>query len=131
MLVDPEDVSRDPQPICDAVPLSTDDATLLSKLLLDVNSWFFAVKRCLPSGTATIHLNARHGDAIVLIGMGCKDWQLKVNGQISGGFFDPVADVVRGILKRTFPEIASSGSQSMWKSGAITRLMQDKPSRQS
>ena len=85
----------------------------------------------MPKPTAIIRLKSRLGDATVLIGMACEDWDLMVDEEHIGGFFDPVADAVRGILKRTFPEIASSGSQSMWKAGAITRLKQDKPLRQS
>ena len=122
VLVDPGDISITAIPISDAVELSTDDARLLARLLLDVESWYFARKRCLPKGTAIIHLNSRGGDAKLMIGMSCEDWELRAAGNRKGGFFDPVADQVRGILKRTFPDIASSGARSMWKSGAISQL---------
>lgn len=121
-MVDPDDVTDNPRPITDAVELNTDDALLIAKLLLDVESWFFARKQCLPKGTAIIDLNSVAGDAKVLIGMSCEDWELRVGGYRRGAFFDPVADQVRGLLKRTFPEIASPDSRSMWRSGVILKL---------
>ncbi|WP_436715907.1 hypothetical protein U8335_27275 [Roseiconus lacunae] len=124
VLIDPEDISITPQPICDSTELATDDAKLLATLLLDVESWFFARKRCLPKGTAIIHFVSRAGDARLLIGMSCEDWELRAGGHSKGGFFDPVADQVRDILKRTFPDIASSDDRSMWKLGAIEHMKQ-------
>ena len=123
-MVDPDDVSDNPRPITDAVELNTVDAILIAKLLLDVESWFYAHKRCLPSGTAIIELNSSAGDAKLLVGMSCEDWEIRVGSYRKGAFFDPVADQVRGILKRTFPEIASPDSRSMWISGAIPKLKQ-------
>ncbi len=124
-MVDPDDISINPRPITDTVELATDDSRLLAKLMLDVESWFFASKRCLPKGTAIIHLSARAGDAKLLIGMSCENWEIRAGGSRKGGFFDPVADQVRGILKRAFPDIASSNARSMWKAGAISKLKQD------
>jgi hypothetical protein len=124
VLVDPDDISANPKAITDTVELLSDDVRLLAKLLLDVESWFFARKRCLPKGTAIISLSSRDGEAKVLIGMSCEDWEIYAGGTRKGGFFDPVADQVRGILKRTFPDIASSGSRSMWKAGGISTLKQ-------
>ena len=121
-MVDPQDLSPDPRPICDAVELAAEDAKLLARLLLDAQSWFFACKRCLPRGTAIIRLDSPAGDAQVLIGMACEDWELRAGGGRTGGFFDPVADQIRGLLKRAFPEIASPDPRSMWKAGAIAKL---------
>lgn len=122
VLVDPDDSWTNPRPISDPIELATADAKLVARLLLDVESWFFACKRCLPKGTAIVHLSSRGGDAKLLIGMSCEDWELRVGNNRSGGFFDPVADQVRDILKRTFPDIASPGVRSMWKAGAISEL---------
>jgi hypothetical protein len=125
-LIDPEDISGNPQPITDAIELSTDDVLLLATLLLDVESWFFACKRCVPKGTAVINLTSHTGEMKLLIGMSCLDWEIRVDGYRQGGFFDPVADQVRGILKRSFPEIASPYARSMWTSGAISKLKQQR-----
>ena len=54
--------------------------------------------------------------------MNCSDWLLIGCKLRAGGFFDPVRNDVRDILKRTFPDIASPNSQSMWKQGAIREL---------
>ena len=129
-LVDPDDGLISPTPITAFVELATDDARLLTGLLLDVKSWFFASKRCLPRATAVIDLNSHAGDAKLMIGMPCEGWDLRVGHDRAGGFFDPVANQVRGILKRTFPEIASTGARSMWKAGAIAKLKQDALARQ-
>jgi hypothetical protein len=128
--VDPDDISGSPKPITDAVELNVDDARLLAKLLLDVQSWFFACKRCLPKGTAIINLSSLAGEVKLLIGMSCLDWEIRVDSYRQGGFFDPVADQVRGMLKRTFPEIASPHCRSMWTSGAISKLKQERSPRQ-
>ncbi|MBA4018680.1 MAG: hypothetical protein C0483_16055 [Pirellula sp.] len=127
-MVDPDDGIRNPKPISDPVELSTQDAVLLSKLLLNADSWFFAVKRCLPKGTARIRLTSPLGDATVLIGMPCQDWDVIVDGEHCGGFFDPVDIEMRSLLKRTFPDLASSEARSMWKSGAIKQLKEGKSS---
>jgi hypothetical protein len=121
-LVDPDDVTDNPRPITDAVQLNKEDTLLIAKLLLDVESWFYARKQCLPRGTAIIELNSGAGEAQLLIGMLCEGWDLRVGSSRQGGFFDPVADQVRGVLKRTFPEIASPDARSMWTSGAIQKL---------
>lgn len=124
VLVDPDDISDNPRPISDSVEFAADDATLLARLLLDIDSWFFARKRCLPKATATISLQSRAGDAKLMIGMSCENWEIRAGSNRKGAFFDPVADQVRDILKRTFPDIASSGARSMWKAGAISQLKQ-------
>jgi len=121
-LVDPDDGLRNPREITKRTELAADDLRLLVSLLLDVDSWFFATKRCLPRGTAVIRLTSDVGDATLLIGMSCDDWEVTSGGHRTGAFFDPVADDVRGILKRAFPEIASPESRSMWRAGAIAQL---------
>ncbi len=121
-MVDPDDISGNPQLISDSVELHAEDTRLLAILLLDVDSWFFARKQCLPKGTAIIDLRSNAGEAKLLIGMSCKDWEIRIGSNQRGGFFDPVAEKVRGILKRTFSDIASPDSRSMWTSGAILKL---------
>lgn len=121
-MVDPDDVTDNPRPITDAVQLNKVDALLIAKLLLDVESWYYARKQCLARGTAIIELNSGDGEAQLLIGMLCEGWDLRVDSSCQGGFFDPVADQVRGVLKRTFPEIASPDARLMWTSGAIQKL---------
>lgn len=123
-MVDPDDISIDPLTISDANDLAAEDVKRIARLLLDVESWFFARKRCVPKGTAIMHLNSRAGSVRLMIGMSCADWELHTGDNRKSGFFDPVADQVRDILKRTFPDIASSGAQSMWKAGAISQLKQ-------
>jgi hypothetical protein len=107
-LVDSEEMSRTPREITEQRILQEGDAQRLAELMLNIDSWFFAAKRCLPKGTATVRLFARAGDATVRIGMACADWELSTAHNSVWGFFDPVADDVRDILKRAFPEFASS-----------------------
>lgn len=130
VLVDPDDVTDNPRPISGAMQLLKEDALLIAKLLLDVESWFYARKQCLPRGTAIIELHSGAGEAQLLIGMDCEAWDLLVGGRRQHGFFDPVADQVRAVLKRTFPEIASPDARSMWMSGAIQRLKYEFSSQQ-
>ncbi len=130
VLVDPDDVTDAPRPITDAVQLNNEDAILIAKLLLDVDSWYYARKQCLPGSTAIIELNSGAGKAQLLIGMLCEDWDLRVDSNRQGGFFDPVADHVRGVLKRTFPDIASPDARSIWMSGAIQKLRHERSPQQ-
>ena len=121
-LVDPDGNLHKPVPTTEPVQLSVTDLQLLTKLLLDVESWFFARKRCLPKNTAVVKIQSNSNSAILRIGMNCSDWLLIGCKLRAGGFFDPVRNDVRDILKRTFPDIASPNSQSMWKQGAIREL---------
>jgi hypothetical protein len=89
-----------------------------------VNSWFFAKKRCLPRDTAIIRLSGPAGGLKLIIDMPCAGWLLIPHGtRRAGAFFDPVRTEVRGILKRAFPDFASTSKRSMWKQGAIAKLM--------
>ena len=121
-MVDPDDISDTPQVITDASPLSPEDTTLIVQLLLNIDSWFFARKRCLPKGTAIVDLKCKNSKAQLLIGIACSDWELRIGSKRHGAFFDPVTTQIRGILKRTFPQFASEHSQSMWKAGVISSL---------
>ncbi len=102
--------------------LSDNDALLLVGLLTNVESWSFCRKRCLSTMTAQVHLSGRFGNATLSIGMRCQGWILIAGTQRQGGFFDPVAAEVRGILKRAFPQVASPNARSMWRSGVIDKL---------
>ena len=120
--MDPDGDLRRPSPITESVNLNSPDLQLLTKLLLDVESWFFARKRCLPKTTAIIEIQSASKHANLHIGMNCSDWLLVGCKLRAGGFFDPVRNDIQGILKRTFPEFASPSTQSMWKNGAIREL---------
>lgn len=121
-LVDPDDHSRLPRLITESVELLSSDLKLLTKLLLDVESWYFARKRCLPKRTAIVTIKSGAGDSRLHIGMNCADWLLVGCGHRAGGFFDPVRNEVRNVLQRAFPDIASPHGRSMWKQGAIHEL---------
>lgn len=121
-LVDPDSRSRHPVPITKTVDLKSSDLQLLTKLLLDVESWFFARKRCLPKNTAVIKIQSASQNATLHIGMNCCDWLLVGCKLRAGGFFDPVRNDIQGILKRAFPDFASPSPRSMWKQGAIREL---------
>ncbi|MGN6547921.1 MAG: hypothetical protein ACTHK7_23005 [Aureliella sp.] len=122
--MDPDDLSSDPRAISDRAELSSEDTALLARLLLDVDSWFFARKQCLPKGTAIISLQSRAGNAELLMGMACEEWELRAANKRKGGFFDPVAGEIRDMLKRTFPSIASTDSCSLWNPDAISKLQE-------
>lgn len=121
-LVDPDDRIRPPREICGPRELAAAELQLLACLLLDVNSWHYAKKRCSPKPTAIVRLQSLDGDATLKIGMGCADWQLLTGKQRAVAFFDPVVDQVRGILKRAFPELASPYGHSLWRAGMIREL---------
>lgn len=122
VLVAPEDFSRNARPISPCVDVSADDVRMIATLLLNRESWFFACKRCLPKSTAILTLASPIERITIRIGMSCADWEIQTSHRRIGGFFDPVADQIRGMLKRTFPYIASSNSQSLWRNGAIAKL---------
>lgn len=126
-LVDPEESCNPPTRWTADVDLSRADTELLLSLLRDARSWWLAAKRCLPKRTAILCLHSRvQADIKLHVGMSCFDWTLAVDGKDDvWGFFDPVSAEVRGILKRTFPELASAHSTSMWKAGAIASLKRD------
>ncbi|QDU05190.1 hypothetical protein V6x_49260 [Gimesia chilikensis] len=105
--------------------LAATDVELLSQLLLDPDSWYRCKKRCLPSETAIISLEAISGKVNVFIDMSCAGWRvLKPSHAQSSAFFDPVYQEVRSILQRTFPELASPHSRALWKQGVIQDLCQ-------
>lgn len=126
-LVDPEAVLGAYREITLYQTVSDSDVQLLAKLLMDVTSWSFCIKRCLSKPTAQFHLSGDFGNATLSIGMNCREWVLTTDSQRQGGYFDPVVNDVRGVLKRTFPRIASSDVRSMWRSGVLKRL-RDSPS---
>lgn len=121
-LLDPDCHAVKPKLISETVVIDKSDLNLLVSLLIDVNSWCFARKRCLPRSTAIVKLESKTANAKLCIGMRCADWILVGMRMRAGGFFDPVRGEIQGILKRAFPELASNHSQSMWKQGAITKL---------
>jgi hypothetical protein len=131
VLVDPDDFSRNARPISPCVDVSADDLRIIATLLLDHESWFFAQKRCLPKSTAILTLSSPIERITILIGMSCADWEIRTAHRRIGGFFDPVAGQIRGMLKRTFPDIASPNSQSMWRNGAIAKLRRVEVAEQS
>jgi hypothetical protein len=102
--------------------LTSEQASELKELLLDPQSWFFAVKRCLPRETALFRLQSDEGEVRVSVGMSCLGWIVTGVHGWWGGFFDPVQDEVRELLKSVFPDYASSSQRSLWRSGMIAQL---------
>jgi hypothetical protein len=123
-LIDPDDFSRDSPAVLDSAEIILDDAGSLVRLLSDENSWWFAKKRCLPSGTAIVEFNSPLGQSRLWIGVRCSDRVLHFGNKEYWGIYDPVRNEVVEILKRVFPTIASPGPRSMWKRGAIAKLKQ-------
>ena len=103
--------------------LTIEDAKFIGRLVCDINSWHFARKRCIPKATARIKIDAKAGNAVIDLGMYCQDWRIYTDTFDFWRFFDPVADQIRGILKRSFPEYASPNPDSMWRSGVIKELV--------
>jgi hypothetical protein len=58
----------------------------------------------------------------VSVGFSCVGWVVSGPRERFGGFFDPVADQVRGIGKATFREFASPRRRSLWRAGVIALL---------
>jgi hypothetical protein len=108
--------------ITPARQLTAEWHTSLQSLLLDHRSWFFARKRCLPSKTALLRLKGPRHTVCVEIGFPCQGWTVSGPEDSSGGFFDPVADEMRDLLKSAFPEFASPHRRSLWKAGEIAEL---------
>jgi hypothetical protein len=61
------------------------------------------------------------GDTTVVIDS-CEGWAVLGRSERCGGFFDPVADEVRMLLKSIFPELASRERRSLWKAGSLKQL---------
>jgi hypothetical protein len=121
VLLDPYSHFRSPVALTSPRELTLEGCSLLKTLLLDSQSWFFACKRCLPRPTALFRLMG--GNAAVLVSVDtCVGWVVTGPEQRHSGFFDPVHDQVRGLLKSTFSEFASPNRQSMWIAGAIAGL---------
>jgi hypothetical protein len=118
-ILDPFTSSFSPVAITLARELTLEQLDVLRELLLNPQSWWFARKRCLPRPAALFRLKSDDASMTVLIEMPCMRWI--VTGRW-GGFFDPVQDQIREMIKRLFPEYASSSRRSMWKSGAIAQL---------
>jgi hypothetical protein len=102
--------------------LTSDQLSELKGLLLDPQSWYFAKKRCLPRSVALFRLQSNDSHMTVVIDMPCLGWIVTGPRGRWGGFFDPVQDQIRAIVKGLFPEYASTSRRSMWRSGAITEL---------
>lgn len=119
-VLDPD--SAAPVALTPARQLSAEGCSMLKSLLLDPDSWFFAKKRCLPRKTALFRLHGERGSVSVEVGFSCVGWLVSGPTECRGGFFDPVAEQVRGLLKETFPEFASPGRRSMWRASTIAEL---------
>lgn len=120
----PESSLHDPKEVTTSQPISSADTKLISELIADVNSWNFCKKRCLPRSSATIALESPEGNAKLIISMNCAGW-IWIGGKDSrGGFFDPIHDEIEGILKRTFPTIASPNRRCMWRRGVMAKLLE-------
>ncbi len=119
-LLDPESVA--PVALTPARQVVREGCSTLKSLLLDPRSWFFAKKRCLPRKTALFRLHGGRGSVNVEVSFSCVGWIVTGPAERRGGFFDPVADQVRELLKAAFPEFASPGRRSMWRSGTIAEL---------
>ena len=121
-VLDPEPESATPVALTPARQVAAEGCATLKDLLLDPRSWFFAEKRCLPRQTALFRLHGERGSVSVVVGFSCLGWIVTGPAERQGGFFDPVANQVRALLKATFPEFASPGRRSMWRAGTIAEL---------
>ncbi len=102
--------------------LTPEQASEFKGLLLDPRSWFFAVKRCLPRENALFRLQGDDHEVSVAVGMSCLGWTVTCPAERRGGFFDPIQDQMRELLKSIFPEFASPSRRSLWRSGLIAQL---------
>jgi hypothetical protein len=118
-VLDPESIPI--YPLTPSRELPFEGCSLLKDLLLDPRSWFFAKKRCLPHWIAQLKLQGQQFSVRVEVDT-CDGWVITAPQQRTGGFFDPVRDQVRAIIKNTFPEFASRDRRSMWRNGAIREL---------
>jgi len=121
-ILDPRASTVRPVPLTPPRKLTRKQVSELRETLLDPQSWFFARKRCLPRDTALFRLSSDEGAVTVLVEMPCLGWIVTGQRGRWGGFFDPVQDQIRELLKGLFPEYASSSRRSMWRSGMITQL---------
>jgi hypothetical protein len=121
-LLDPQASLVRPVALTPARELAPGQVSSLKALVLDPQSWCFPKKRCLPRETSLFRLKSEKGEVRVSVGMPCLNWTVSGPGERRGGFFDPVHEQVRELLKSLFPEYASSSRRSMWKSGTIARL---------
>lgn len=119
-VLDPDSVAS--VALTPAREMAAERCSTLKGLLLDPRSWFFARKRCLPRKTALFRLHGEGGKVRIEVGFSCVGWIVSGPAERRGGFFDPVEDQVRDLLKATFPEFASPGRRSMWRTGAIAEL---------
>jgi hypothetical protein len=119
-VLDPDDCSK--VALAPARKLIPEQVSEVRDLLLDPGSWFFAKKRCMPRNTALFRLQNGSGEVRLSVGMSCLDWIVTSGSERRGGFFDPVQNRMRGLLKAIFPEFASPSARSMWKAGTIAQL---------
>jgi hypothetical protein len=121
-ILDPDASSPRSVSLTPARELTSDQFCELKELLLDPHSWDFPKKRCLPRETARFRLQTDERYVTVVVDMSCPGWIVTGPRGRWGGFFDPVQDQMRALLKGISPEHASSLRRSMWKSGTIARL---------
>lgn len=121
-ILDPEAEARRPVTLAPARELTSEQLSELKRLLLDPQSWFFAMKRCMPREVALFRLQSDDCYVTVTIDRPCVGWIVTGPRGRWGGFFDPVQDEMWAIIKGLFPEYASSSRRSMWRSGVIAEL---------
>jgi len=121
-ILDPNGTWTRPKVLTAARELDTEQLTSLKGLLLDPDSWYFCVKRCLPRDTALFQTSGSRGTVSVLVGFTCSGWIVTGPRERRGGFFDPVHDKLLGLLKSIFAEHASPNRRSIWRSGTIAEL---------
>ncbi len=102
--------------------LIADDLELLCQLLLDPNSWHRCRKRGLPEDSAIFSLESNHGMVKLLIDVPLSHWNVLEPHDGGWAFFDPVADQVLSIMKRTYPGLASKEPREFWKEGILDAL---------
>lgn len=91
-ILDPAASSHRPVPLTAPRELTSDQLTELKGLLLDPESWFFAMKRCLPRAAAIFRLQSDDSYVTVVIDMPCLGWIVTGPRGRWGGFFDPIQD---------------------------------------
>jgi hypothetical protein len=104
--------------------LTPEQIQLLAGWIRDPGSYFFARKRCAPHPDFALRL--WQGDAWVdmLICFYCCDWVFYTQQHREWVGCDPVRRELLRLAKSLFPEEASPSARSVWKQGAIKRLVE-------
>lgn len=121
-VLDPDTSCGRPVTLTPARRLTPGQVSALKDILLDPQSWLFAKKCRMPRDTALFQMRGNEGEVSVRVGMSCLGWIVNGPAGSQGGFFDPVQNQIRALLKSIFPEYASPSRRSMWRAGVIAQL---------